>query len=50
VSKLAKKFISRHRATDRHALEMKIPTNVVPGLHRKLINIQASTEFDEFVA
>lgn len=49
VAQLAKQFIVQRTATDRSAFECKTPVNVVPGLHRKKINIEATTEFDTIV-
>ncbi len=50
VSQLAKEFVVQRVVSDRHAFECKFPVNVVPGLHRKKVNIQATTEFDSVVA
>lgn len=50
VDQLAKQFVVQRTTTDRHAFECFVPTNVVPGLHRKKVNIQATTQFDSFVA
>ncbi len=49
VAQLAKQFIVQRTATDRSSFECKTPVNVVPGLHRKKINIEATTEFDTIV-
>ncbi len=49
VAQLAKTFIVQRASTDRHAFECKTPVNVVPGLHRKKINIEAGTEFDTII-
>lgn len=49
VDKLAKFFVVQRVTTDRHAAEAYIPVNVVPGLHRKKVNIEAGTQFDTFV-
>lgn len=50
VDQLAKKFVVQRTTTDRHAFECFVPVNVVPGLHRKKVNVQATTEGDSFVA
>lgn len=50
VDQLAKQFVVQRTTTDRHGFECLVPSNVVPGLHRKKTNIQATTEFDSFVA
>lgn len=49
VAQLAKQFIVQRASTDRHAFEIKTPVNVVPGLHRKKANTEATTEFDTIV-
>lgn len=49
VDQLAKQFVVQRVQTDRHALEAITPVNVIPGLHRKKINAQATTEFDAVV-
>jgi phage tail sheath gpL-like len=49
VDQLAKDVIVQRVSSDRHAFEVKIPVNVVPGLHRKKVNIEAGTEYDTFV-
>lgn len=46
VAQLAKTFVVARVTTDRHAFEVKTPINVVPGLHRKKVNVEATTEFD----
>lgn len=46
---LAKQFVVQRASTDRHAFEVKTPVNVVPGLHRKKVNVEATTEFDSIV-
>ncbi len=50
VAQLAKQFIVQRVSSDRHAFECKFPVNVIPGLHRKLVNIEAGTEFDSVIA
>ncbi len=49
VAQLAKFFKFARVTTDRHATEAYVPVNVVPGLHRKKVNIEAGTQFDTFV-
>lgn len=49
VAQLAKQVIVQRLSSDRSAFEVKIPVNVVPGLHRKKVNIEAGTQFDTFV-
>ncbi len=49
VKQLAKFFKVQRATTDRHATEAYVPVNVVPGLHRKKVNIEAGTQFDTFV-
>lgn len=46
VAQLAKKFVVQRATTDRHTFEIKTPVNVVPGLHRKKANTEATTEYD----
>lgn len=48
VAQLAKSFVVQRTSSDRHAFEVKLPVNVVPGLHRKKVNVEAGTEFDTF--
>lgn len=46
VSKLAKYFQVERNISDRHRIDLKIPVNVVPGLHVIATNIEAGTMFD----
>lgn len=48
VGKLAAQFVVERSLTDRHRFDMKIPVNVVPGLHVVASNIAAGTQFDSF--
>ena len=46
VSELSKFIQVERNATDRHRFDIKIPTNVIPGLHVIAGNIVATTQFD----
>ncbi len=48
VDKLAKQIIVERSASDRHRFDVKIPVNVVPGLHVIATNIEAGVLFDSF--
>lgn len=49
VDKLAPLFQVERSLTDRHRFNLKIPVNVVPGLHVIASNIEATTQFDTIV-
>lgn len=46
VDQLAKQVQVERATSDRHRFDVKIPVNVVPGLHVIAINVEAGTQFD----
>lgn len=46
VSELAKQFVVQRNVSDRSRFDVKVPVNVVPGLHVIATNIVAGTQFD----
>lgn len=46
VDQLAKLVKVQTVVTDRHAFEIYVPVNVIPGLHRKKINVEGTTLYD----
>lgn len=48
VAQLAKLFKIARNASDRSRFDVKIPVNVIPGLHIVATNIAATTLFDSF--
>lgn len=47
VRQLASSVLVERNASDRHRFDVKVPVNVIPGLHVIAVNIEATTEFDE---
>lgn len=46
VDQLAKRFLVERNVSDRSRFDVKVPVNVVPGLHVIATNVEATTEFD----
>lgn len=46
VQQLSKLFQVERSITDRHRFDVKIPVNVIPGLHVIATNIEATTQYD----
>jgi phage tail sheath gpL-like len=46
VKELSKEVLVERNVSDRHRFDVKIPVNVVPGLHVLASNIEAGTKYD----